>query len=118
MDGSEHGCIDPVPVLTQPKGRDRCKSQEDCSPDSACVAPHKKAQLMRLTVQPSTSEEGAVVLWSGPPREIWEAGTTLNSSHFRRLNLTRAPIVIVGNWLPRAPFFALWIPLVVRDFWE
>lgn len=36
---------------------------------------------MRLTVEPSTSEEETVVLWSGPPREIWEAGTTLNLSH-------------------------------------
>ena len=73
---------------------------------------------MRLTVQASTSEEGTVVLWSGPPREIWEAGTTLNISHLRRLNLMGAPKVTVGNWLPRAPFFALWIPFVVRDFWE
>ncbi|KIM43629.1 hypothetical protein M413DRAFT_18068 [Hebeloma cylindrosporum] len=99
MDGTEHGCIDPVPVLTKPRGRGRCTSQEDCSPDSSCVAPDKTAQLLRLTVQPSVSEDETVVLWNGPPREIWEA-------------------VIVGNWLPRAPLFPLWIPFVVQDFWE
>jgi S2P endopeptidase len=56
---------------------------------------------MRLTVQRSTShpEEETVVLWSGPPQEIWEA-------------------VNVGNWLPRASVLPLWIPTVVKGFWQ
>ena len=74
---------------------------------------------MRLTVQPSTyhPEEKTVVLWSGPPREIWEAGT-LNFSSAKLLKLTRAPIVEVGNWLPRASILPFWIPTLMKNFWE
>ena len=32
--------------------------------------------------------------------------------------MTRAPIVKVGNWLPRASILPLWIPTLVKAFWE
>jgi S2P endopeptidase len=38
--------------------------------------PAKDAQLLRLTVRPSIADVDGetVVLWSGPPVEIWEEG--------------------------------------------
>ena len=73
-------CLDPISILNDPKDLNRCKSATDCTsiPDSLCVRPDAKAQLLRLTVRlPPLTGAGRneeVVLWSGPRREVWEEG--------------------------------------------
>jgi len=43
-----------------------------------CVSPHQDSQLLRLSVRPQALDgHETLVLWSGPPREIFEEGPFL-----------------------------------------
>ncbi|KAF8191366.1 hypothetical protein BJ912DRAFT_1041697 [Pholiota molesta] len=101
QDTAERGCMDPVPVLTSQHSQRRCQSSAQCPLESACVVPAKDAQLLRLTVRPTIADVDGetVVLWSGPPVEIWEE-------------------VQVSTWAPRIWILPLWAPPLVAIFWE
>jgi len=94
------GCLDPIPVLTSPGLADRCASTADCFATSFCVTPDKSEQLLRLTIHESSEyNDSKVILWSGPPQEIWEE-------------------VRVATLLPRASILPVLLPSFAEIFWE
>lgn len=68
-------CIDAVEVFTNPS-HDRCTTTADCAAaESLCVSPREDLQLLRLKVRAQALDyHETFVLWSGPPREIFEEG--------------------------------------------
>ncbi|KAJ7489474.1 hypothetical protein FB451DRAFT_1225027 [Mycena latifolia] len=97
LSSAEKGCIDAIPILTGGEAR-RCRADLDCSDDaSRCVRPDESALILRLTVHADGQDQ--VVLWSGPPMEVYEQ-------------------VDVGRLLPRFRLLPLWIYTSTRLFWD
>jgi S2P endopeptidase len=72
---SDRGCVDPVPILTDPTKHERCTNSKPCGSESTCAVPHHEVQLMRLRVQPQvTTNNSTVLLWSGSKQEVFEEG--------------------------------------------
>jgi len=90
-----------VPLLTAQENKTRCATTSECSSESICVIPHQNTKLMRLNVHRtgSTHDYETTILWSGSPEEVFEE-------------------VQVSDWLPRIWFLPLWLPALVRSFWE
>jgi hypothetical protein len=77
--GAEKRCLDPIPILTV-RGARRCDSEIDCS-DASCVRLDTSAHLLRITVVSADKIE-QVILWSGPPEEVYEQGLFASSLGF------------------------------------
>ncbi|KAK7052386.1 histone acetyltransferase [Favolaschia claudopus] len=92
VSSAEKGCLDAIAILTNEPAQ-RCSSDTNCDDASQCVRPHKSAQILRLTVY------DRVVIWSGPPIEVYEQ-------------------VEIGRFLPRFRLVPLWVYLLVRLFWS
>jgi hypothetical protein len=64
-------CADPTLVTTQ-EDRTRCSSSSACAENSTCVIYASSTPLLRIEI--SGGEKSRIVLWSGPPLEVWEQG--------------------------------------------
>jgi len=96
IDATETGhCIDPVPLLTDRGDSRRCSSTQPCNPRSICIRPTALEHLLRITFRYEESE--TVVLWSGPPVEVWEQ-------------------VEVGDLLSRTFLSPIWLPKVLENY--
>ena len=64
-------CLDPIPIMAQ-NDRARCSSSSACVTNFTCVAYASPDPLLRIGV--NADEALRIVLWSGPPLEVWEQG--------------------------------------------
>ncbi|KAJ7740960.1 hypothetical protein DFH07DRAFT_62558 [Mycena maculata] len=98
LSSTEQGCLEAVPILTDQDGQ-RCTTDTDClDAASACIRPDASAQILRITVHLDEQEHEEVVLWSGPPAEVFEQ-------------------VEIGHFLPRTQFLPLWLWASIQLFW-
>ncbi|KAF8201041.1 hypothetical protein K438DRAFT_1821267 [Mycena galopus ATCC 62051] len=95
VSSAEKGCLDAIPILTDTRER-RCAFDADCSDASQCVRPDESAQILRLTIH--SEGQDRVILWSGPPMEVYEQ-------------------VEIGKFLSRFRIFPLWLYASMRLFW-
>jgi len=87
-------CIDPMPIMAG-NDRARCSPSGACAANFTCVIYASPNPLLRI--EASKDETPRIVLWSGPPLEVWEQ-------------------VEVGELRPRVFVYPLWLPKLLASY--